>query len=273
MWIRSLPEFVVGDWMELIRKLRAEYRGGDYFQQMETVEFLEAYVLQCRSSPPGVREYCRQFTLISQKVTEAGNLENGQQGYWFVKGLPLEYQRHAIAETGADPDRRESFDFYQLQRAVKDRLSSCEGADRLSKMDFEEQSLRQLVKQFRNQQPVISKDATLRLPAIFQPNETAGARQANQETSPAQGYSPELGCEDWQNSTRYPQDSRPPQGSQYPQDSTAFGRPQRDTRGQRGTRGQGLQTCFGCGGSHRFTEYECQGLKDLIQQGLVHLSD
>ena len=64
-----------------------------------------------------------------------------------------------------------------------------------------------------------------------------------------------------------------PQGSRYPQDSTAFGRPQRDTQGQRGTRGQGRQTCSKCGGSHCFTEYKCQGLKDLIRQGFVHLSN
>ena len=51
-------------------------------------------------------------------------------------------------------------------------------------MDFEEQSLRQLVEQFRNQQPVISKDATLRPPAIFQLNETADVRQVSQETDP-----------------------------------------------------------------------------------------
>jgi len=91
MWIRSLPEFTAGNWIELVRKLRAEYRGSDRFREMETVEFLEAYVLQCRSSPPGVREYYRQFTLISQRVTEAGNLGNAQRGYWFVKGLPLKY--------------------------------------------------------------------------------------------------------------------------------------------------------------------------------------
>ena len=59
---------------------------------METVEFLEAYVRQYTDSlPSSTREYCRQFTLISQRVTEAGNLENGERGYWFVKGLPLEY--------------------------------------------------------------------------------------------------------------------------------------------------------------------------------------
>src|ERR1700722_13661740 len=77
-----------------------------------------------------------------------------------------------MAETGADPDRRKSFDFYQLQRAVENRLSSYEAADRLLKMDPKEQSLRQLVKQFRHQQPVISKD------------EIADAPQVSQETDP-----------------------------------------------------------------------------------------
>ena len=66
-----------------------------------------------------------------------------------------------MAKTGADLNRQESFNFYQLQRAVEGRLSLYKGADRLLKMDPKEQSLRQLVKQFYNQQPVISKDATL----------------------------------------------------------------------------------------------------------------
>jgi hypothetical protein len=87
-----------------------------------------------------------------------------------------------MAKTGADPDRRESFNFYQLLRAVEDRLGSYKGADRLSKIDPEEQSLYQLVKQFRKQQPVISKDATLQLPVIFQSSKTVDVRQASQET-------------------------------------------------------------------------------------------
>ena len=69
--------------------------------------------------------------MISQKVTEAGNLENGQRGYWFAKGLPLEYRRHVMAKTGADPDRRESFDFYQLLGAVESRIMATENAKRM----------------------------------------------------------------------------------------------------------------------------------------------
>jgi len=67
--------------------------------------------------------------LISQRAAEAGNLENGERGYWFVKGLPFEYQRHAIAKTGADPDRRSLFDFYRLKKVVEDRVRASEAAD------------------------------------------------------------------------------------------------------------------------------------------------
>ena len=132
MWIQSLPKFTAGNWTELVRKLRAEYRGSDCFRQMETVEFLEAYVRQYRDNPPSsLHEYCRQFTLISQKATEAGNLDNRKRGYWFAKGLPLEYQRHAVAKTGADPDRRESFNFYQLLRAVESRIMATENTEQM----------------------------------------------------------------------------------------------------------------------------------------------
>jgi hypothetical protein len=46
-----------------------------------------------------------------------------------------------MAKTGANPDRRESFNFYQLLRAVEDRLSLYKGVDYLLKIDPKEQSL------------------------------------------------------------------------------------------------------------------------------------
>ena len=66
MWIQSLPKFTAGNWMELVRKLKAEYQKSDHFRQVEIVEFLKAYIMQYSTSPPSsIREYCRQFILIS----------------------------------------------------------------------------------------------------------------------------------------------------------------------------------------------------------------
>ena len=44
MWIRSPPEFVIGDWSKLVGKLRIEYRADDFYQRMETRDFVEAFV-------------------------------------------------------------------------------------------------------------------------------------------------------------------------------------------------------------------------------------
>ena len=37
-----------------------------------------------------------------------------------------------MAKTGANPDRRESFDFYQLLRAVESRIIATENAERIA---------------------------------------------------------------------------------------------------------------------------------------------
>ena len=143
------------------------------------VEFLEAYMLQCRNNlPSSIREYYRQFTLISQKVTKAGNLENRKRGYWFAKGLLFKYRRYTITKTGADPDKQESFNFHLLRRAVEDRLNSHKGADRLLIINPTEQGLYQLVRQFYNQQLVIlsQRDTTLRPPIVSQLNKLVSAR-------------------------------------------------------------------------------------------------
>ena len=220
-----------------------------------------------------------------------------------------------MEKTGAVADEPSTLVFKKLKEAVESRIVAIEGAKRMDVLPEEDVLNVQLIQELRQRRPGVhggaltqqqspttdqevdervgrlrSQKLTKTEPAVatrampfldqirMDPKKLTTLSNQAAAQGPAQGYSLAPGYEDWQNSTRYPQDSqppqdsRPPQGSQYPQDSTAFGRPQRDARGQQGARGQGLQTCFGCGGSHRFTEYECQGLKDLIQQGLVHLS-
>jgi len=74
MWIRSLPEFVTGDWTELIRKLRTEYRARDYYRRMETRDFVEAFVRISTEQPGNLRHYVHDFTTISAKAEAVGNL-------------------------------------------------------------------------------------------------------------------------------------------------------------------------------------------------------
>ena len=153
-----------------------------------------------------------------------------------------------------------------------------EGAAVQSPPASTDQEMEELVSQLRSLKLNKAELATVAQSMPFLNRIRMDPRKFTALLNQATAQSPGPGHEDWQNSARPPQDSRllqdsrHPQGFRYPQDSTAFGRSQRDARGQQGTRGQGRWTCFRCGGSHRFTEFECQGLKDLIQRGYVHIS-
>ena len=74
MWIRSLPEFTAGNWMELVRKLRAKYRADNYYRRMKTRDFVEAFVRISAEQPGDLYYYIQDFTTISAKVVAAGNL-------------------------------------------------------------------------------------------------------------------------------------------------------------------------------------------------------
>ena len=324
MWIQSLPKFTAGNWTGLVGKLRTEYRAKDYHQRIETRDFIEAFVRISTEQPGNLRHYVHDFTTISARTVAAGNLTKQEKGWWFMRGLPIEFRRHAMEKTRAVADKPSTLIFKRLKEAVELRIVAIEGAKRMDILPEEDVLNIQLIQELRQQRPGVHGGAltqqqssttdqevdemvgqlkSLRLsktePAVAirlipflnqirmdLKELTTLSNQATDQGSaqgPAQGYSLAPGYKDWQNSTRppqdfqypydfqYPQDSRPPQdsrytqGSQYPQDSTTCRQPQQNARGQRGTQGQGPQTYFRCGGSYYFTEYECQGLKDLIQ--------
>jgi len=190
-----------------------------------------------------------------------------------MQGLPIEYHRHAIEKTGAVADKPSTLVFKRLKEAVELRIIAAENVKQIAVLPEEDILNVQLIQELRQQGNKLDRQREGRLLDLRK--HVTLLNQAVVQ-SPAQGYSSAPGYEDWQNSTRapfVPQDCQYPQDPQHPQDSTAFGRPQWDAWGQRGTRGQGRRTCFGCGGSHHFTKHKCQGLKDLIQQGFVHLSN
>ena len=90
-------------------------------------------------------------------------MDNCKRGYWFAKGLLLKYRRHAIAETGANPDRRESFNFYQLLRAVESRIIATENAERMAVLPEEDALNVQLIQELRQQRNEINRKREGRL--------------------------------------------------------------------------------------------------------------
>ena len=65
-------------------------------------------------------------------------MENWEWGYWFVKEFLFKYLKYTITKTGANLDRRKSFNFYLLKKAIKNKLNLYKGVDYLLIMNPKE---------------------------------------------------------------------------------------------------------------------------------------
>jgi hypothetical protein len=169
MWIRSLPEFVTGDWTELVRKLRTEYRAEDYYRRIETRDFVEAFVRISTEQPGNVRHYVRDFTTISARAVAAGNLTEQEKGRWFVRGLPIKYRRHVIEKTGAVADEPSTLVFERLKEAVESRIMATEGAERMDVLPEEDPLNVQLIQELRQQRNKLDRQREGRLLNLARP--------------------------------------------------------------------------------------------------------
>ena len=126
-----------------------------------------------------------------------------------------------MAKTGADPDRRSSFDFYQLLRAVESKIMATENAERMTILPHRNMQEMQLIQEIRQQRNELNCGSEKRLLDPVGPTVHEGVLMRQQQSpstdqeidemaaarGPAQGYGPAPGYEDWQNSTRYLQGS------------------------------------------------------------------
>ena len=175
MWIRSLPEFTAGNWIELVRKLRAEYRADDYYRRMEIRDFVEAFVRISIEQPGDLRYYIQDFTTILGKAVAVGNLTEQEKGWWFIQGLPIKYHRYAIEQIGAVVDKPSTFVFERLKEAVELRIMAAENAERMAILPEKDVLNVQLMQELRQQRDELDHGRDGRLLNPVRPGVRGGA--------------------------------------------------------------------------------------------------
>ena len=133
-----MPEFKQDDWNRLVTKLRAEYRADDYYRRMETRDFVETFVRKSAEQPGDLRYYVQDFTTISAIAVATGILTEQEKGWWFMRGLPTDYCRYAMEQTGAVADEPRTLVFERLKEAVELRIIAIEGAERMDVLPEED---------------------------------------------------------------------------------------------------------------------------------------
>ena len=106
--VKSMIEFTSGDWDNLAKAMRKEYRHNDTSQQVNSRAFLEALKNKPRMEEDDIPLYCRRFVAICKQLPGGQRLDNFTQCSWFVQGLPEKlcselFMRYDIDLEGDEP--------------------------------------------------------------------------------------------------------------------------------------------------------------------------
>jgi hypothetical protein len=163
-------------------KLRAEYQANDYYRRMETRDFIEAFVRISIEQPGDLHHYLQDFTTISAKAVAAGNLTEQEQGWWFMRGLPIKYHRHAMEQTGAVADEPSTLIFKRLKEAIESKIVAVENVKRMAVLPEEDAQNVQLIQELQQQRNELNRQREGRLLNPVKPGVHGGA--LTQEQSP-----------------------------------------------------------------------------------------
>jgi hypothetical protein len=123
-----------------------------------------------------------------------------------------------MEQTGAVADEPRTLIFGRLKEAVESRIMAAENAERMAVLPEEDVLNIQLIQELRQQRTELDRRRGGRLLNLVGPVVYGGPPVQSPTTGQSTVQSAAPGYEDWQNSTRPPQDLRPPQDFRYPQD-------------------------------------------------------
>jgi hypothetical protein len=86
-YVRVVINANVFEWKEFCKTLCKNYKNKDLNQQLHSLEYLEVFKNKMRTFLKEISQYCRQYTIISEKLIKTEKLQRTLRNVWFLQRL------------------------------------------------------------------------------------------------------------------------------------------------------------------------------------------
>jgi hypothetical protein len=86
-YVQAVINANVFEWKELCKILCRDYKNKDLNQQLHSLNYFEIFKNKMRTSLNEISQYCRQYTIISEKLIKTKKLQRTLRSVWFFRKL------------------------------------------------------------------------------------------------------------------------------------------------------------------------------------------
>jgi hypothetical protein len=140
----------VFEWKEFCKTLCKNYKDKDLNQQLHFLKYLQIFKDKVRTFLKEISQYCRQYTIISEKLIKTKKFQRTLRNIWFLQNLSKKFNEKLIIRCSLNEDDENKMRFENLMKQTLQFIKSRSVIIKTRKTDYKMKKTTTLMKEMKS---------------------------------------------------------------------------------------------------------------------------
>ncbi len=149
-YVRVVVNANVFDWKELCKTLCKDYKNKNLNQQLHSLKYLEILKNKMRTFLKEISQYCRQYTIISEKLIKTEKLQRTLRNAWFLQKLFEKFNEKLAIRCSLNENDENKMRFENLVKQALQLIRSRTAIIKTRKIEYKTERTTTLMKKMKS---------------------------------------------------------------------------------------------------------------------------
>ncbi len=149
-YVRIVINANVSKWKEFCKTLCKDYKDKDLNQQLNSLKYLEIFKNKVRTFLKEISQYCRQYTIISEKLIKTRKLQRTLRSVWFLQKLLEKFREKLVIRCSLNENDENKMRFENLIKQTLQLIKSRSVIIKTRKTNYKTKKTTTLMKEMKS---------------------------------------------------------------------------------------------------------------------------
>jgi hypothetical protein len=149
-YVRVVVNANVFDWKEFCKTLCRDYKNKNLNQQLHSLKYLKVFKNKMRTFLKEISQYCRQYTIISEKLIKTEKLQRTLRSAWFLQRLFEKFSEKLAIRCSLNENDENKMRFENLIKQTLQLIKSRSVIIKTRKTDYKTKRTTALMKEMKS---------------------------------------------------------------------------------------------------------------------------
>jgi hypothetical protein len=149
-YIRAIINANVFEWKEFCKTFYKNYKDKDLNQQLHSLKYFKIFKNKVRTFLKKISQYCRQYTVIFEKVIKTEKFQKTLRSAWFLQNLSKKFNEKFAIRYSLNENNEDKMRFENLMKQVLQLIRSRSVIIKTRKTNYKTKKTTTLVKKMKS---------------------------------------------------------------------------------------------------------------------------